>query len=371
MNYIFKRLAAGTVILCFCAGNAFANNVNVSVNGKKLSDSSFIKDGVTYVPLREAAEALGASVAWNAATSEVNVTFRDASQVFNLVGESVVAIAGNYKQGVSFEASQYKDSTAHGTGVVIKSNGTILTNAHVVKDIENITVIFRNGESFPGTVTNIDELSDLAVVRINKLGLKPIVLASPGDVLWGETVLAVGTPLSLSMRNTVTKGIISGIDVPLTGAYYPMLQTDAAINAGNSGGPLVDMNGRLVGINSAKYSGLGVEGLAFAIGADTVSFVLNQFEKNGRVLRPDIGAVLEESWEAKRGLPTHKGLTVKSSQNTLLLPGDIITSVNGIEVHSIIEYNKTLRDTCSGGEITLECTRNGSRISLSVAPDFK
>ncbi len=371
MTCIFKQLTAAAVIFSFCTGSASAGNVNVSVNGKKLSNASFIQDGVTYVPLREVAETLGANVTWNEASSEVNVTLQDATQVLNLLGESVVAIAGNYKQGVSFEAAQYKDSTAHGTGVIIKSNGTILTNAHVVKDIENITVIFRNGESYPGTVENVDELSDLAVVKINKLGLKPIVLASPNDILWGETVLAVGTPLSLSMRNTVTKGIISGIGVPLTGAYYPMLQTDAAINAGNSGGPLVDMRGRLVGINSSKYSGLGIEGLAFAIGVDTVSFVLDQFEKNGRVLRPDISAALEESWEAKRGLPTHKGLTVKSSQNPLLLPGDVITSVNGAEIHSIIEYNKALRDTCSGGEIVLGCTRNGSKISVTIVPAFK
>jgi serine protease Do len=119
------------------------------------------------------------------------------------------------------------------------------------------------------------------------------------------------------------------------------------------------MKGELVGINSIKYSGVGVEGMSFSIPVDTVNYVLTSFEKYGKVLRPDMGITLTESWEAKIGVPTKKGLTVSVSKTESILPGDVITHVNGYEVHSIADYNEAVKKSFNGQSITLNYTRLG------------
>ena len=173
------------------------------------------------------------------------------------------------------------------------------------------------------------------------------------------------------MRNSASKGIVSGLNVSTPSAYYPLIQTDAAINAGNSGGPLLNMKGQLIGINSSKYAGVGIEGINFSIPLDTINYVLNQFEQNGKVIRPDLGVTLENSWEARIGLPTKKGVTVKTSSSSSLSSGDVINSINGVEVHSIVDFNKALRDTYSSGSINVIYTRNGEQISADIVPNLK
>lgn len=370
---IVKRavyVAAAGVIMTSIAAYA-ADGVGVYVNGRLIPQTGYLEDGTTYVPLRAVSEALGAEVEWDG--ENAHVTMNEDTLVADIasdISESVVAIVGNYRGAGSNTASEYNESTAHGTGVVIKSNGIILTNAHVVEDIENITVIFNDGTSCGAYVQYIDEDADLATVKISRLGLKPVVFAAEGSARSGNTVIAVGTPLSLNMRNSITKGIISGIDVSVNGAMYPLIQTDAAINSGNSGGPLVNLKGEVVGINSSKYAGLGVEGMAFSIPVETIDYVLAQFEKNGKVMRPDIGVSFDESWEARIGLPTSKGITVKNSQSDKLKNGDIVTSVNGVAVHSIVDYNKAIRDTFTG-ELSVTYTRNGQETTESVEYELK
>lgn len=370
-----KKLIAAAVLSFLALPVATANaeeNVNIFINGSPLKTSGFISNDTTYIPLRAVSEALGANVEWHNDTQSVSVTSNEdtrATQLIANVSESVVAIVGNYKSNyLTGTASDYNELTAHGSGVIIKSGGTILTNAHVVKDIQNLTVVLSNGESYAGLIKYIDELSDLAIVQINRLGLKPIAFGSAESTVAGQTVFTIGTPLSLSMRNSATKGIISGVGVTLNDAYYPLLQTDAAINGGNSGGPLVNLKGQLVGINSSKYSGIGIEGMAFSIPLDTVNYVLSQFEQNGKVLRPNLGLTLENSWEARIGLPTSKGVTVKTSSNNILLKGDIVNAINSIEVHSIVDFNKALRDTYSTGSVHVEYTRNGGRFAADIVP---
>ena len=205
------------------------DGVNIFVNGRPLAIRGFLSEGVTYLPLRAVSEALGASVNWDGGTMSAYVDSDDDTLTASIIAEasaSTVAIVGNYKSdALSGTASDYNELTAHGSGVVIKSGGVILTNAHGVKDIQNLTVVFSDGESCAGQVQNIDESSDLAVVKVNRLGLKPIAFAQPENVFAGQSVIAIGAPLSLSMRNSATKGIISGTDVCLNSAYYPLLQT--------------------------------------------------------------------------------------------------------------------------------------------------
>ncbi|MBO5454441.1 MAG: trypsin-like peptidase domain-containing protein [Clostridia bacterium] len=346
----------------------------VFVNGIRLStDARLINDRI-YVPLRAVSESMGATVNWSDENYAAYIeSAADDNSVINAIktaGESVVAIVGNYKpEYMSQQALSYNESYAHGAGVIIKNNGLILTNAHVVENLENITVILANGESYGAALQCIDTKSDLATVKINKLGLKPITFGTMDSVVTGSTVIAIGTPISLSMMNSASKGIVSGKNVNI-GEHYSFTQSDVAINGGNSGGALINLKGELVGINSSKFAGIGIEGMSFSIPVDTVNYVLSQFEKNGKVLRPVTNITFSESWEAKIGLPTAKGLTVKSSTNSQIKSGDMVTKINGINVHSITDYNEAVK-LSKNNEVVFTVSRDGTDTNIVITPEWK
>lgn len=365
----FKCFIVPFVAAALISSTAYAaGDVPVVVNGQSIGDGYMI-DNRVYVPLRAVGEALGAEVNWDGATASVELNEESTTiSVIKSVSESVVAIVGTYKsRTISQTAQDYNELYAHGTGVVIKSNGTILTNAHVVDEIDNITVIFGSGESYGASILFSDPVSDLALIKINKLGLKPITFAKEDDLTVGQSVIAIGTPMSLNMINSASKGIISGTKVNI-GQHYLFTQSDVATNGGNSGGPLVNLKGELVGINSIKYVGSSVEGMSFSIPVDTINYILSSFEKYGKVLRPDTGVILTESWESKIGVPTKKGLTVASSQNPALLPGDMVTEVNGCEVHSTADYNEAIKKTYTGGSLTFTYSRAGNISTVEIEP---
>lgn len=365
-----KGIKQFAVVLFLAIAMTFAvfaqTDIRIYVNGNRVQHDVIVKDDRTYIPVRAVSEALGAEVVWDDETRSVFVSFSEDDAVAKIVenvSRSVVSIVGNYSYDKNTD--DYNNLIAHGSGVIYKSNGYIVTNAHVVEGLTNITVVLNDGTSLPGKVMYSDSLADLAVVKINKLGLTPVRMASKESIVSGKTAIAIGTPVSLSMRNTVSKGIISGVGVD-DGAYYKFLQTDAAINPGNSGGPLVNINGELIGINSAKYVGSSVDNIGLAIPVDTVEFVIKQFETYGKVLRPELSVVLTESWEAKNGIPTHKGLTVKSSENANFLSGDVINSVNGIAVHSIADFNEAVKQTYNGKSLLIEYVRDGVTTTTEI-----
>jgi len=342
-------------------------DVRVYVNGIRLEENVIMHNDRTYIPLRAVSESLGANVMWDENSNSAYVTFTEEDAVAKAVenvSPSVVTIVGNYDDGSS--TVKYNNPTVHGSGVVYKSNGYIITNAHVVEDIKNLTVILNDGTLMPGSVLYSDEKSDLAIVKINKIGLSPVTMAHKDSVISGKTALAIGTPISLSMRNTVTQGIVCGSDVSLPDSYYKLIQTDAAVNPGNSGGPLINSRGELIGIVSSKYVSVGIDNVAFAIPVDTVQYAISQFENYGYIRRPVINLELEESWEAKIGLPTTKGITVKKSSNTLLINGDVINSVNGIEVHSVSDWNEAVKDTYNGISLWINYTRDGIAYDVEI-----
>lgn len=351
-----------------CIGSVCAAaNPRVYVNGQRAEKDAVLLDDTTYIPVRAMCEALGANVSWDAESQSVFVTLTEDDIVAKTVEDvspSIVTIVGNYSGNE--QASAYNNLTMHGTGVIYKSNGHIVTNAHVVDGIKNLTVVLNNGELYPGTVLYSDEKADLAVVKIDKIGLRPVTMAKKEDIVTGKTAIAIGTPISLSMRNTVTKGIISGAAVALNDSYYKLIQTDATINPGNSGGPLLNLKGEVIGINSSKYADVSIDNVGFAIPADTVSRVIAQFETYGKILRPNQNFTLEQSPEARIGLPTQKGLTVRSSENDSLAPGDVITAVNGIKVHSTADWNEALKSTYDGTSVIIDCVKGGEIRQMTI-----
>lgn len=335
------------------------SGVKVYVNGMRLNEDVILSNDRTYIPLRAVGEAMGAEVLWDDASKSAYITFTEDDAIAKIVEDvsrSVVTIVGNQSGGSTVD--DYNNLTAHGSGVIYKSNGYIVTNAHVVKDLKNLTVVLSDGTLLPGKVLCSDELSDIAIVKIDKLGLSPVTFAKAETVVSGKTAVAIGTPISLSMRNTVTKGIVCGNGVSLPESHYKLIQTDTTVNPGNSGGPLLNTKGELIGINSSKYVSAAIDNVAFAIPSDTVEYVINQYEKNGFVKRPAFKFELEQSWEAKIGLPTQKGLTVKRSSDASLLDGDIIQSVGGIDVHSITDWNEAMKKVYNGQPLKIKYSRN-------------
>jgi serine protease Do len=291
-------------------------------------------------------------------------------KVINNLSGSVVGIIGKLKPS-SENYSSNGDNLIFGSGVIYKSNGYIVTNAHVVADMETIVVVLSNGKSYKARLKAIDEQSDLASIKIDKGMLKPAVFGDIKQVVVGRPVVAIGTPLSFSLRNSASKGIISGINRSADGEYR-FIQSDAAINGGNSGGPLVDLSGRVIGINTVKYVGYGVEGLSFSIPVDTVKYVLDQFGKYGKVRRPYLGVEFLEGVAARYGLPSNEGLTISEIEKSSpaekcgLLLDDVLMSVNGVEVTTIIDYNEEMKKYLPGSTVKLTVRRNDKEIELKA-----
>jgi len=356
----------------------FSQNISpdIFVNGRQVnSNGAFIEDGTTFVPLRVISEALGATVGWDGYAHAVSIDLDTANndsriaEIVQTISPSVVAIVGTTSGGSLAHQDRWASGMAGGSGVVIRSGGDILTNAHVVEGMQNIVVVLYDGSVYNGTVRFIDEASDLAVVRIGRLGLPIATFAESDDIMVGDSVIAIGTPLSFSLRNSATRGIVSGMDRGLSGEYA-LIQTDAAINAGNSGGPLVNMRGQVVGINSSKFAGFGVEGIGFAIPADTVRFVLSQFDRYGEVRRANINANLEEGWAARRGLPTTEGLRVTAVSGITAEQGlqnnDVILAINDNSVHSRVDFNELMKRYNRGDGAYFRIRRGGYETTLRL-----
>lgn len=291
-------------------------------------------------------------------------------EVINSLSASVVGIIGKLKPS-SENYSSYGDNLVFGSGVIYKSNGYIVTNAHVVSDMETIVVVLSSGKSYKARLKAIDAKSDLACIKIDKGMLKPAVFGDISQVVVGRPVIAIGTPLSFSLRNSASKGIISGINRSADGEYR-FIQSDAAINGGNSGGPLVDLEGRVIGINTVKYVGYGVEGLSFSIPVDTVRYVLDQFEKYGKVRRPYLGVEFVEGVAARYGLPSNEGLTISEvsrkspAEKYGLQVDDVLIGVNGVPVTTIIDYNEEMKKYLPGDTVKLTVKRENRELVLKV-----
>jgi len=286
------------------------------------------------------------------------------------VSPAVVGIIGQPNDSASV-ALNNRFSLAHGTGIIINSNGWIVTNAHVVDEMSNIAVVTASGQQYKAKTTFIDVESDIALIKISATHLPTAVLAVKPNIQVGQTVIAIGTPISFSLRNSVSMGVISGIDRSINSTYR-LLQTDAAINPGNSGGPLINLQGEVIGINSLKYADAGIDNLGFSIPVDTVNYVIGQFFKYGKVMRPYSGLQLQESWAAVVGIPTNEPLTVTGvdvnspAVKIGILPGDVIYAINSINVSTLVDYNEELRNFLPGNTAILTILSNGDLIQKKI-----
>jgi len=264
--------------------------------------------------------------------------------------------------------------TSLGSGVVIRADGYILTNQHVVLRGTHVKVTFADNRNFDARLVGADADSDLAVLKIDSEPVPFIKMGDSDDIMIGETVIAIGNPFGLS--HTVTTGVVSAVGRSLKTAdqtYYDFIQTDASINPGNSGGPLLNIDGDLIGINTAIYQ--RAQGIGFAIPINRARRIVNDLISYGEVHVPWVGAIVQDltpELARRLGLPQRKGVVIHGIENGSpaaaagLQPADIITEIDGRGVHSAEEYDQRVRDHAEGAEIQFTIVRdNGSqRINL-------
>lgn len=369
-RYVISTLLA----LTLCGGNGHVFAAGATNGGETASVSHWQTkelDGEVYVKASDVVKTLGGSGDYKAEANDF--TYASGSRVTEVVKKvspSIVGIIGKPMSG-SQASSDNRFNLAHGTGIIVQSDGLIVTNAHVVEDMKQIIVVTSDGKQYAGKTIHLDEESDLAVVQIDAKNLPAATFAKSSNVEVGELVVAIGTPISFALRNTVTYGVISGTNRSLHSTYR-LLQTDAAINPGNSGGALVNLQGEVIGINSLKLSAAGIDGLGFAIPSDTVQYILDQFLKYGKVKRPALGLEVEESWAAVVGLPTDEPLKVSrvdphtSAADAGIKEGDVLYSVNNSNVKTLVDLNELLKQYLPGDKVTLTLQSNGDIIQKDI-----
>jgi serine protease Do len=262
-----------------------------------------------------------------------------------------------------------------GSGFIVDPDGIILTNAHVVQGADEVIVRLPDRREFKGTIVGVDPPTDIAVVRIDAKDLPTVRLGDPSKVKVGEWVLAIGSPFGF--ENTVTAGIVSGTSRSLPeGTYVPFIQTDAAVNPGNSDGPLFNLDGEVIGINSAIYSRTGgYQGIAFAIPIDVAASVKTQLVKSGKVERGRLGVAIQpvsQSLAKSFGLERPMGALVAGVEpgspaaKAGLQSGDVVLSVNGKPIERSSELPPIIAAVKPGSQAQLEVWRAGRKQSVSV-----
>lgn len=308
--------------------------------------------------------------------------------VANKVLPSVVGIKVTYSVSspyYSYYGMNSQTATATGSGVIISDDGYILTNNHVVASTgstsyyqvshaTDISVTLYNDETeYKATIVGTDEQTDLAVLKIDKTGLTAAELGDSSKVKVGEFAMAIGNPLN--MPSTVTTGIISATGRKITSdnITYTVIQTDAAINSGNSGGALINAEGKVIGINTLKLSGSGIEGIGFAIPINDTVNVYQELITNGKVSRPSIGIAgrdLDETIAKANKLP--EGVYVVSveefsaAEKAGLKTGDVIVGIDGKEVKTMTGLNNQKNTHKVGDEVKLKLIRDGKELEVTV-----
>ena len=288
-------------------------------------------------------------------------------------GVPIPGIPNNPKQAQPNSGKPQEADRGVGSGFIIESNGLILTNAHVVEGATTIYVTLTDKREFKAKLLGLDKRTDVAVVKIEARDLPKLPLGDSSKVRVGEWVLAIGSPFGL--ENTVTAGIVSAKSRD-TGDYLPFIQTDVAVNPGNSGGPLLNTAGQAIGINSQIFSRSGgYMGISFAIPIDEAMRVAEQLRTNGKMTRGRIGVALGEMTKEiaeSLGLGKPRGAYVRNVESNGpaaaggIEAGDVILSFNSREINKSTDLPRVVGDTKPGTTAAVQVWRKGNSRDLTV-----
>ena len=294
---------------------------------------------------------------------------------------SVVAVSSTIQANSFYGVTE---GTSTGSGFILTEDGYIVTNCHVVEGATSVSVVMHNGMEYPAQIMGTDSGNDIAVLKIEAEGLPAVTLGSSDDLVIGDMVVAIGNPLG-ELTSTQTVGYVSGKDRDVTtdNTIINMIQTDAAINSGNSGGPLFNMNGQVVGITTAKYSGTtgsgaSIEGIGFAIPIDDVIGIISDLMDYGYVTGAYLGVTVSNTdpeSAAMFGLPV--GAYVQqvdrgtAADRAGIQVKDIIIDLGGIKVEGITTLTRALRNFNAGDTTTITVIRSGQKLVLDITLDEK
>ena len=307
----------------------------------------------------------------------------------NKILPSIVGIQIEYNVTSMFSifgGNQTSTATATGSGIIISDDGYILTNNHVVSSSESeayyqvseatkITVsLFNDDKQYEAKIVGTDEETDLAVIKIDASGLTKAEFADSDSIKVGEFAMAVGSPLGL--QSTITCGVVSAVNREVTdtdGKTYTLIQTDAAINAGNSGGALVNSEGKVIGVNTLKLTGDDVEGMGFAIPINSTTDITSQLIQYSKVRRPYIGVTgMDLDAETARKNNLVEGIYVKdvetfsAAEKGGIKIGDVIIKADGKDVKTMDELNEIKNSHNIGDEMTITVNRDGEQKDLTI-----
>lgn len=346
------------VFLTGCSGSEAEKAVENAIDGGGIPAASVNKD------TPKAGE--------NASNARNTPVVRAAKEV----GPAVVGIT-NKAVARDWFNNQVQVEQGVGSGVIFRADGYIVTNYHVIAGAQEIVVSLPDERSFTGQVIGADELTDLAVVKIDATDLKVAEFGNSDDIMVGEPAIAIGNPMGLEFQGSVTSGVISALNrtLDINERQLKLIQTDAAINPGNSGGALVNADGKVIGINSAKLAANGVEGMGFAIPINSVRAIVDELMSNGKVLRPYIGVgVFDKETAARQGyrLNAEKGVYVEEitlngpADKAGIRRGDLILEIDGKEINKVGELRAVILEHKAGDTIRVKIERDGSKNDVDV-----
>lgn len=321
------------------------DNVNVATQNENIADESTVSDF----------------------KNSESMTTQDA---FNKVAPAVVIVS---TKGLMENGFTSQEVEGIGSGFIINEDGDILTNYHVVEGAQEVTVTLSTGKEVKAKVINYDQTQDIAMIRLEGDVKVPAVaeLGNSASVKPGEEVIAIGTPLSKDFAQTVTKGVVSAVGRTVTtdnGKQVNLIQTDAAINQGNSGGPLVNAQGQVIGINTLKLAG-GAEGIGFAIPINEVKSKLDVLSKPiltlGVKVR-EINEQLSKKYDLPEGIYVVEVVSFSPAEKAGIRSGDVITYFDGKRVKTLEEVNKIKNTKNAGDKVSVKVVRDGQTKTLEL-----
>ena len=345
----FNKTIAGVIVCTLCSG--------------------FIGSGVTYLALKDNLTQTK-TINVNPSKFDTKSEALSATEAYNKVAPAAVVVSTKSVTQGYFMHTQEVEGI--GSGFIINEEGYILTNYHVIQGAQEISVTLSNDVTTTAQIVNYDENQDVAMIKITDESVKIPATVELGDsdsLQPGEEVIAIGTPLSTELSSTVTISATSRSVAVESGVTMNLIQTDAAINAGNSGGPLVNTKGEVVGINSSKISGEAVEGIGFSIPINDIKDKIESLSKpilNLGISVRTIDEALSKQLNMEQGLYVVEVTEFSSAEKAGLKAGDIIVKADGNRITTFDEFKAVKNGKEEGDEISLEVIRNGESKTINV-----
>jgi S1-C subfamily serine protease len=320
---------------------------------------------------------------------KINLVATTDSQLLDIYSSTVTGVVkstspavvhiGVMKKMQELRTKKISEQSAAGSGFVISSDGYIITNNHVIEDALTIRVAFAGGDELDATLIGADPSTDIAVIKVYYGDLKTLQFTNSDLIEPGQIAIAIGNPLGL--QHTVTAGVVSAVGRSLRATngrlIDDIIQTDAALNPGNSGGPLVNSQGKVIGVNTAVIA--SAQGLCFAVSANLAAYAGGQLIMHGKVKRAQLGVAAQSvsltqriiaanHLQTKTGVYVYEILKLAGISNKQLLEGDIIVEFEGKPVATVDNLHKYLNEDVIGKNMTMGILRGGRKLNISVVP---